>query len=469
MKKPCFFMTLLLASSNCCASDALEFCLTGNMDLGARYQGLTPETGEHYETTWCVVTENDPDRVFFRGRGHSNPDMTDSFSVAYLAPDTVRIVNSESGRDIEFYPADIASETLRVRRLDPARLIQDWRANQDAFDGVHIETLGPAGSERLMSLATTIALPLRGVVDARWDWNWDDPEQPGVTLTVDGESMFTGTGRWRSLSGDQANSFWQPNVDTINVAGNNWPAKVDMKLAKLADDVYLVQGVRTGFQHMVVDTDDGLVVADAPAGWVEFHQIPPADLVPGLGISGLAEQLVDFLTEHFPGRPILATAITHTHDDHAGGARAFAAAGGAIYTTRESAIFLANALNRVSMPDDRLSRLQQPAAVSPVDTFIDIGGIDNRVRLVNMGSTPHVDSMLGVWAIDRAYFFVSDIHVPSDDSPAPSKDRTASECWFADWAVQHLPSVTMVINSHSSAVTPVSRLQKYLEHPLCKR
>lgn len=469
MQKSCFFMTLLLASGSCCASNAMEFCLTGNMDLGARYQGLLPESGERYETSWCVVTENGPGRVFFRGQGYSNPDTTGSFSVVYLAPDTLRIISRVPGPDIEFHPADIASEALRIRRLDPARLIQDWRANRDALDGAHIETLGPAGSEKLKSLEARIALPLRGDVSARWDWDWADARQPAVTLTVDGVSMFKGSGTWRSVSSGEANAYWQASADKVSVPGDNWPAKVDMTLSKLAENIYLVQGVRTGFQHMVVDTVDGLVIADAPAGWVEFHQVPPADLVPGLGISGLAEQLVDFLSEELPGRPVLATAITHAHDDHAGGARAFAAAGGAIYTTRESGVFLANALNRPSMPDDRLSRLRQPAAVSPVETSTDIGDIGNRVRLVNMGRTPHVDSMLGIWAIDRGYFFVSDIHVPADDGPVPRDDRAASECWFADWAVRHLPAETLIVNSHSTPVTPVSRLQKYLEHPLCNR
>ena len=60
----------------------------------------------------------------------------------------------------------------------------------------------------------------------------------------------------------------------------------------------------------VIDTDEGLVVADAPAGWVELHQLPPADLVPGLGISGLSERFIDFLDEAFTDRPIRAVALT---------------------------------------------------------------------------------------------------------------------------------------------------------------
>ena len=98
-----------------------------------------------------------------------------------------------------------------------------------------------------------------------------------------------------------------------------------MQLEELADGIYFVRGVRTGFHHLVIDTEQGLIIGDAPAGWVEITQIPPADLVPGLGISGLSEKFIDFLGEQFPGKAIRAVALTHLHDDHAGGARAFAA------------------------------------------------------------------------------------------------------------------------------------------------
>ena len=70
-------------------------------------------------------------------------------------------------------------------------------------------------------------------------------------------------------------------------------------------------------------------MVDAPAGWLEIQQIPPADLVPGFGVSGLSELFVDFLKRQFPDTPISAVLLTHIHDDHAGGARAFAAAAGA--------------------------------------------------------------------------------------------------------------------------------------------
>ena len=448
------------------AGGATEFCLDGEFDLGARYQGIRPEAGEMYPTSWCVTTEDASSRVFFRGAGQSNPDMYGEWSVAYLPPDVVRIVNRDAPPDIEFQGTDNAVEALRVRRLDPRRLVEEYRENPRAFAGLDIELR----DGQLLSVTTTATLPLRGAVDAVWQWDWTEPSRPLAELVVDGEALFRATGSWRELSETEAGALWEvtPGADKVEVPGDRWPARINMQLINLTDDVYLVRGVRTGFQHMVVETEQGLVVADAPAGWVEFHHIPPSDMVPGLDVSGLSEQFIDFLQQEFPGRPIHAVALTHFHDDHAGGARAFAAAGAQIYTTAESVEFFAAALNRESMPDDRLSTASRPAAVWPVQKSFTIGREPNRVKVLSMGANPHAYAMLGIWALDRDYFFVSDIHVPRSDADAPRAGREATECWFAAWAVQNLPPEVSIVNSHSDQISPVQRLAMYLESPQCR-
>ena len=78
-----------------------------------------------------------------------------------------------------------------------------------------------------------------------------------------------------------------------------------------------------------------------------------------------------------------------------------------------------------------------------------------------------MDGALVVWVPDAGVFFHSDIHVPYSESAEPRTDRLATECWFADWAVRNLPESARVINSHSSVVTPVSRLADYLSNPAC--
>jgi glyoxylase-like metal-dependent hydrolase (beta-lactamase superfamily II) len=240
-----------------------------------------------------------------------------------------------------------------------------------------------------------------------------------------------------------------------------------MRRENLTDGVWVVYGVRTGFHHLVVETGAGLVVADAPAGWVELHQIPPADLVPGFGISGLAERFVDFLHEHWPDRPIRAVALTHVHDDHAGGARAFAAEGTDLYAPAEIAEFLENALNRSTMPEDRLASREREVEITPVRDRLTLEDDVRTVELLPLGPGPHVAAALGVWVPEAKVFFQSDLLVPREESDAPRPERARSECWFARWAVENLPLDAVVLNSHSTIQLPVARLQGYTQSDLC--
>lgn len=457
--------TTILASPGQAATT--RFCLEGEFDLGARYQGLAPLGGEFYSGRWCVVSDDETERVLFSATGKSNPDMDGDWTVAYLPPDLVRIVNRDSPPDIEFRPTESAEEARRVRRLDPRRLISEYRAHPERFARMTVDQQ----DGRLARIETEADLPLRGRVPVEWLWDWPSPDTPRARLRVDGQVMFRGIGRWETLDEATASEAFMPTpgADPVQVPGDNWPSRVAMQLVNLTDGVYLARGVRTGFRHMVVETSAGLVVGDAPAGWVELHQLPPSDLVPGLGISGLSEKLLDLLKQELPGRKIAAVALTHHHDDHAGGARAFAAEGAAVYAPAGVAAFLEAALNRPEMPPDRLGKAGLSVDVIPVAEDVSIGDGPNPVRLVPLGAGPHVEAMLGLWAVGADYFFVSDVHVPTSEAGAPTAARAETECWFAGRATELLPATTRIVNSHSAVVTSVQRLRDYLQSEACRQ
>jgi len=446
------------------ADGATEFCLDGEFNLGARHQGMEPGTDEFVPTRWCVVTEDDSYRVLFSGSGKSNPDLAGSWTVAALPPDLVRIVNADDPPDIEFRGADALAEAMRLRRIDPRRLLEEHRETPLGDVRIRVE------DGRLVALVTSADLPLRGRVPVIWHWDWSDESRPALIIEADGEVIFAAQGRWRKLGDEEAGRLWRstPGADPVQVPGENWPARVDMSLVDVADGVHLVRGVRSGFQHLVVETTEGLVVADAPAGWVELHQVPPTDLVAGLGISGLSEKFVDFLAAQFPGQRIRAVALTHAHDDHAGGARAFAAARAVIFAPAEYAGFLEQALNSGKMPRDRFTSLNGVIDVVPVSDAVTLSDPVNTVRLLSIGPSPHASAGLGVYAVDAGYFYVSDLHVPNSDADTPRSDRARTECWFAQWATANLPPETVVVNSHSTPRTPVSRLEKYLQSETCR-
>jgi glyoxylase-like metal-dependent hydrolase (beta-lactamase superfamily II) len=303
-------------------------------------------------------------------------------------------------------------------------------------------------------------------------WQWQHAVNGALTVNVfiEDDLVFEARATWQDLNTLEAESLWElsDGVKAVALAGDRWPAQIDLQIQAVGDGVHLVTGVRTGFAQIVVETSRGLVVGDAPAGWVELQQLPPADLVPGLGVSGLSENFIDFLAKEFPGTPIRAVAITHAHDDHAGGARAFAAVGAEIYAPEGVAAFLSKAMNRSTMPDDRLGAQNGQVTIRPVYDRLTLEDQSNAVELVVLPPGPHVSHALGIWARNAGVFFQSDLHVPNSDTETPREDRAVTECWFSEWATTYLPQDTIVLNSHTRPQTPVSRLAKYLDSETCR-
>jgi glyoxylase-like metal-dependent hydrolase (beta-lactamase superfamily II) len=478
---------LIATLAGCAGNDATtpvfeEFCLRGVFDLGARMQGRTVAAGEWYPTSWCVVSSPATDQVWFAAEGRSNPDVEGTFALRYLPPDRVMLLDAEGSPFLEFLDASVEDEAAAIRRIDPHRLLAMLEASPNwvhAGTGEVQEVQWRKGGAPvavvlanglLRSVRTTADLPLRGRVPVVWQWSWSsDAPEGAVVLTVDSLVVLRAHGSRRRLTNEEVDALQGVEGGAPRqVPGGVWPATVDMRVETVAPGVHVVRGVRTGFHHLVVETAAGLVVADAPAGWVELHQVPPRDLVPGLGISGLSERFIALLADRWPGVPIRAVALTHAHDDHAGGARAFAAVGADVYAPAEVAVALEAALNRPEMPEDLLSERERRVHVVGVEGMLRLDDPDRPVELVSLGANPHVSAALGVHVPSAAVFFQSDLLVPAPGATGPGADRAATDCWFARWATGSLPSETVVHNSHGAAWVRVGDLSRYVEHGLCQ-
>lgn len=462
---------------------ATELCLSGELDLGVRLQGRSPVASDSYPARWCVATERGGDRVRLRTEGHINPDAREELVVSYFPPSMLRILVGGTPPEIEFQGAIVGAEARAVARIDPRRVVEElggepgWVVGRRPggwvdvrYPGADAVTALRVVNNRLYSAKMLVDLPLRGRVPVIWSWRWPSGGgDPRLEVSLDGKVVFRAIATWRQLGTEEAAALWVAGdgSEPHQVPGAAWPTRVAMGVETIQDGVHLVQGVRTGFNHLVVETERGLVVADAPAGWVELARIPPADLVPGMGLSGLSERFVDFIRAQWPGKPIRAVALTHAHDDHAGGARAFAAAGARVYAPSEVSAFLESALNRKEMPADRLSAAGKRLAVDPVADRAVLADPERSVELWSLGANPHVGSALAVWVPAAKLLFVSDVHAPSSFPDQVDPARVPTECWFAGWAAANLSDGAEVLSCHDRKRTPVGLLRAFAQSPTC--
>ncbi|XOV77416.1 MAG: MBL fold metallo-hydrolase [Aestuariibacter sp.] len=457
-----------------------QFCLTGEFNLGARLQGMTPEQDEFYPMTWCITTESNSGNITFYAEGKSNPDMEGSYHVKFIPPDKVQLLAENGNVELQFDGAIIANEALRHQRMNPDFLLKelednpDWILSSNSNNGEQIYKVRypdngfihtvSVKSHRLNSVKTWADIPLRGRVPVVWQWHWNT-DQATLTILLADQLLMRATASRNTL-------HYQPRQGIINsphqLPGKAWPSRQAMSINTLADDVFMVTNVRTGFHHLVVKTQKGLVIADAPAGWVEVHQIPPTDLVPEQGISGLSESFIGFLKQQWPDSPIAAVILTHFHDDHAGGARAFAAHGAEVYSHATNQAFLEKAFNSPAMPSDQLSMKGEKVKVLGISQPVNIASTDNRLVAYPIPKSPHANAGLAVYVEQHQILFVSDIHVPSGDSSTPRQDKLITDCWFANWAAENFPKQTRIYNSHNMRTTPMTTLYGYRVSEACR-
>lgn len=170
---------------------------------------------------------------------------------------------------------------------------------------------------------------------------------------------------------------------------------------KLGDGVYVVNNLGGGaYNVLAVEFSNFVVAVEAPLG------------------TQVGEQAIAEIKKAIPNKPITHVAITHHHNDHSGGIRAFVADGASVVTTRGNAQYVKSVVASPQLRD-ALSSNARPLKLELVEgrkrVFTDGS---QTLELHDIGPNPHAREMLVAYLPKQKILFQGDMFFsPFDGQP----------------------------------------------------
>jgi glyoxylase-like metal-dependent hydrolase (beta-lactamase superfamily II) len=269
------------------------------------------------------------------------------------------------------------------------------------------------------------------------------------------EIVFTGyrlengrnvpTGRLDQRSGETMNDYrFLDIVFNAELTDDHFKAPQGMTIAaappantppvtKHAENIYTVSA--GGYNVLFVGFKDHVFVMEAPGG------------------DNVSKQAIEQIKKTIPGKPIRYIAVTHHHDDHAGGIRTYIAEGAELIALPgEKAFFEQVAKSVFTIDPDSLTLNPQPLKSEVIDggkRVLTDGTMT--VELRDIGSGPHTDQMLVAYFPNEKMVFQGDLlNRPANGDPPIANDTTVH---FANWIVSSKLPVEKVLGVHGPAST----------------
>ncbi|MDQ3798133.1 MAG: MBL fold metallo-hydrolase [Acidobacteriota bacterium] len=204
-------------------------------------------------------------------------------------------------------------------------------------------------------------------------------------------------------------------------------------LNKLSENVYTVNA--GGYNVLFVAFKDYIFVMEAPGG------------------DSVSRQAIEQIKKTFPGKPIRYVAVTHHHDDHAGGIRTYIAEGAALIAAPgEKSFFERIAKSRFTIDPDTLTRNPQPLKIETIENgrrVLTDGA--TTVEIYDIGSGPHADEMLVAYLPNEKILFQGDLlNRPSNGDYPIANDTTVH---FAKWIEAKKLAVDKIVGVHGTIST----------------
>lgn len=211
------------------------------------------------------------------------------------------------------------------------------------------------------------------------------------------------------------------------------PAPAAQPFTKYSENVYTVNA--GGYNVLAVGFKDHVFVMEAPGG------------------DGASRQAIAEIKKLFPGKPIKYIAVTHHHDDHAGGIRTYIAEGSTLLAMPgERAFFEKVATSKFTIDPDALMLKPQPLKVELIKEgrrVLTDG--TTTVELIDIGPGGHTDEMLVAYLPAEKLVFQGDLlNRPGNGDPATINDTTVH---FANWIESSKLAIDRVIGVHGPPST----------------
>lgn len=216
------------------------------------------------------------------------------------------------------------------------------------------------------------------------------------------------------------------------------------------------------FTVMFIEFKDFVLAVEAPA------DVPNTDYLPAdnqLGSTMRSESYIQKIKETVPNKPIRYLAVTHFHNDHSGGARAFLAEGTTILTTPGNKRMYERmaAAEYRAVPD----RFAQTRRVPRIETFARKRVIRDGVRTVELHSTgrnPHTAENVVVWLPQEKIMYQGDQFYFDIGGEFPPQDRVTVMRPFARWLVKHNLQPEQLYQTHGIGFATMQHVTQAAGH-----
>lgn len=212
-----------------------------------------------------------------------------------------------------------------------------------------------------------------------------------------------------------------------------FPPPSQQPLNKISENVYTVNA--GGYNVLFVAFKDYIFVMEAPGG------------------DNVSRSAIEQIKKTFPNKPVRYVAVTHHHDDHAGGIRTYIAEGATLIAAPgEKSFFERIAKSRFTIDPDTLTLKPQPLKIETVENgkrVLTDGA--TTVEILDIGSGPHTDEMLVAYLPNEKILFQGDLLNRPSNGDAPIANDTTVH--FAKWIEAKKLAVDKIVGVHGPIST----------------